>query len=197
MTECGPLISYEKWTKFVPGSSGKVVDTLNIKIDSTDPENIIGEILVKGDNVMTGYYKNEKATNDVLETDGWLHTGDLGIIDKGGNVHIKGRSKSMILGPNGKNIYPEEIEAILNNRHAVGESLIVHRSDKLIALIYPDIEFVEQEKIGNDELMKIYEHHKKALNHKLPGYMNVASVEIQNEEFIKTPKKNIKRYLYK
>ena len=197
MTECGPLISYEKWTKFVPGSSGKVVDTLDIKIDSEDQANVIGEIMVKGDNVMNGYYKNEKATNDVLESDGWLHTGDLGIIDKEGYVHIRGRSKSMILGPNGKNIYPEEIEAVLNNRYAVGESLIVHRNDKLVALIFPDQELVEKEKLSNDDLLKIYEHHKKTMNHKLPGHMTVATVEIQNEEFIKTPKKNIKRYLYK
>ncbi|MDF1549869.1 MAG: AMP-binding protein [Bacteroidales bacterium] len=196
MTECGPLISYEKWTKFVLGSSGKVVDTLEIKIDSTDPENIPGEIMVRGENVMLGYYKNEKATKEILEEDGWLHTGDLGLIDKEGNIHIKGRSKSMILGANGKNIYPEEIEAIFDNRFAVGESLIVHRNDKLVALIYPDFETVEKENITPEELLKLYEHHKKAINQKLPGYMNVAMVEIQHEEFIKTPKKNIKRFLY-
>ena len=196
MTECGPLISYVPWTKFVTGSAGKVVDTLNIRIDSIDPENIIGEIMVKGENVMAGYYKNDKATKDILGEDGWLHTGDLGIIDREGNIHIKGRSKSMILGANGKNIYPEEIEAVFDNRFAIGESLIVHRNDKLVALIYPDFEVVEKEKISPEELLKIYEHHKKAINHKLPAYMNVATIVLQNEEFIKTPKKNIKRYLY-
>ncbi len=196
MTECGPLISYEKCTKFVSGSSGKVVDTLEIKIDSEDPENITGEIMVRGDNVMIGYYKNEKATREIITEDGWLHTGDIGIIDKEGNIHIKGRSKSMILGSNGKNIYPEEIESIFDNRYAVGESLIVHRDNKLVALIYPDFETVEKENILPDDLIKIYDHHKKAINHKLPGYMNISVVELQKEEFAKTPKKSIKRYLY-
>jgi len=196
MTECGPLISYEKHSKFVSGSSGKVVDTLEIKIDSEDQENIIGEIMVRGENVMVGYYKNEKATKEILTEDGWLHTGDIGIIDKEGNVHIKGRSKTMILGSNGKNIYPEEIESIFDNRFAVGESLIVHRDNKLVALIYPDFETVEKQNILPEELLKIYEHHKKSINQKLPGYMNVSSIELQNEEFIKTPKKSIKRYLY-
>jgi len=196
MTECGPLISYEKWTKFVSGSAGKVVDTLEIKIDSPDPENITGEIMVKGENVMVGYYKNEKATREIITEDGWLHTGDIGVIDKEGNIHIKGRSKSMILGSNGKNIYPEEIESIFDNRFAVGESLIVHRDNKLVALIYPDFETVEKANILPDELIKIFEHHKKAINQKLPSYMNISSVELQSEEFIKTPKKSIKRYLY-
>jgi long-chain acyl-CoA synthetase len=196
MTECGPLISYETWKNFVPGSSGKPVDTLEVKIDSEDPLNINGEIMVRGDNVMLGYYKNEKATKEIIDKDGWLHTGDIGLMDKYGNIHIKGRSKSMILGANGKNIYPEEIEAIFDNRFGVGESLIVHRDDKLVALIYPDFELVEKENITKDELIKLYENHKKAINQKLPGYMNVATVELQNEEFVKTPKKNIKRYLY-
>jgi len=196
MTECGPLISYEKCTKFISGTSGKVVDTLEIKIDSEDPENVIGEIMVRGENVMLGYYKNEKATREILTDDGWLHTGDIGIIDKEGNIHIKGRSKSMILGANGKNIYPEEIESIFDNRYAVGESLIVHRDNKLVALIYPDFETVEKENILPDELIKIYDHHKKVINHKLPGYMNISAVELQNEEFLKTPKKSIKRFLY-
>ncbi|MFN8255217.1 MAG: AMP-binding protein [Bacteroidales bacterium] len=196
MTECGPLISYENWKKFVSGSSGKAVDTLEIKIDSPDPENITGEIMVRGENVMLGYYKNEKATKDILTEDGWLHTGDIGVIDKEGNIHIKGRSKSMILGSNGKNIYPEEIESIFDNRFAVGESLIVHRDNKLVALIYPDFETVERENIVPDDLIKIYENHKKDINNILPGYMKVSNVELQKEEFVKTPKKSIKRYLY-
>jgi long-chain acyl-CoA synthetase len=196
MTECGPLISYEKHSKFVLGSSGKVVDTLEIKIDSSDPRNISGEIMVRGDNVMVGYYKNEKATKEILSEDGWMRTGDIGIIDKDGNIHIKGRSKTMILGSNGKNIYPEEIESILDNRFAVGESLVVHRDNKLVALIYPDIETVEKENILPDDLIKIFEQHKDTINEKLPGYMNVSSVELRKEEFIKTPKKSIKRFLY-
>jgi long-chain acyl-CoA synthetase len=196
MTECGPLISYEKWTKFVSGSSGKVVDTLEIKIDSEDPINLTGEILVRGENVLLGYYKNEELTKKIIDEDGWLHTGDIGLIDKEGNIHIKGRSKSMILGANGKNIYPEEIEAIFDNRFAVGESLIVHRNNKLVALIYPDFETVEKQNISPEDLRNLFEEHKKAVNMRLPGYMNVSSVELQNEEFVKTPKKSIKRYLY-
>lgn len=196
MTECGPLISYEKWTKFVSGSSGKVVDTLEIKIDSEDPINLTGEILVRGENVLMGYYKNEELTKKIIDEDGWLHTGDIGLIDKEGNIHIKGRSKSMILGANGKNIYPEEIEAIFDNRFAVGESLIVHRNNKLVALIYPDFETVEKQNISPEDLRNLFEEHKKAVNMRLPGYMNVSSVELQNEEFVKTPKKSIKRYLY-
>lgn len=196
MTECGPLISYINYKKFVKGSAGKVIETLQVKIDSEDPENIPGEILVKGENVMTGYYKNEKATREVLSRDGWLSTGDIGIMDKKGNIHIKGRSKSMILGSNGKNIYPEEIEAFFDNKYAVGESLVVHRNEKLVALIYPDFEVVEQRKINQDDLLKMYEHHKTTINQKLPGYMNVTTVELQHDEFVKTPKKSIKRYLY-
>jgi long-chain acyl-CoA synthetase len=196
MTECGPLISYINYKKFVKGSAGKVIETLQVRIDSEDPENIPGEILVKGENVMIGYYKNEKATRDVLSEDSWLSTGDIGIMDKKGYIHIKGRSKSMILGSNGKNIYPEEIEAYFDNKYAVGESLVVHRNEKLVALIYPDFEVVEQRKITPDDLLRMYEHHKITINQKLPGYMNVTAVELQNDEFVKTPKKSIKRYLY-
>jgi long-chain acyl-CoA synthetase len=196
MTECGPLISYEKWTNFVLGSSGKVVDTLEIKIDSEDPINLTGEIMVKGENLLMGYYKNEELTRKMIDSEGWLHTGDIGLIDKMGNIHIKGRSKSMILGSNGKNIYPEEIEAIFDNRFAVGESLIVHRNNKLVALIYPDFEIVEKQNISPEELINLYENHKNDVNMRLPSYMNVSMVELQNEEFVKTPKKSIKRYLY-
>jgi long-chain acyl-CoA synthetase len=196
MTECGPLISYANCKNFISGSSGKVVDTLEIKIDSEDPENIIGEIMVRGDNVMLGYYKNEELSNKIINKDGWLHTGDIGVIDKKGNIHIKGRSKSMILGANGKNIYPEEIEAIFDNRYAVAESLIVHRNNKLIALIYPDFETVRKQNISPKQLQDLFESHKNEVNMRLPSYMNVSKVELQNNEFIKTPKKSIKRYLY-
>lgn len=196
MTECGPLISYEGWEKFVLGSSGKVVDTLEIKIDSEDQEKITGEIMVRGDNVMLGYYKNEEATKAIIDKEGWLHTGDLGVIDKEGNIHIKGRSKTMILGANGKNIYPEEIEAIYNNREGIAETLIIQRDQNLLALLYPDYEYISKEKLGHDEQLELFEHHQKTINHQLPGYMNVKKFEIHEQEFVKTPKKSIKRYLY-
>ena len=197
MTECGPLISYNSWRDLPAGSSGKMVDTLEIKIEKESPEDLTGEICVRGENVMDGYYKNEKDTRKVLDDDGWLHTGDLGYVDEHGFVYIKGRIKSMILGANGKNIYPEEIESLFNNRHAVAESLLVHRGEKLVALIYPDADVVKNENISDDELLNIFNHHLKAINHKLPKYMNVSSTEIHPEEFVKTPKRSIKRYIYK
>lgn len=197
MTECGPLISYYGWKGLPAGSSGRLVDTLEIKIEKGNPSQRTGEICVKGENVMVGYYKNEVDTKKVIDEDGWLHTGDLGYVDENGFVFIKGRSKSMILGSNGKNIYPEEIEAILNNRFAIAESVIVHRNDKIVALVYPDPETVKRRKLNEPDLLKLLEHHRKAINHKLPKYMNIAAIEIHPEEFVKTPKKSIKRYLYK
>ncbi|RLC24158.1 MAG: long-chain fatty acid--CoA ligase [Deltaproteobacteria bacterium] len=196
MTECGPLISYNSWRDLPAGSSGKMVDTLEVKIDKESPEKLAGEICVRGENVMDGYYKSEEDTRKVIDEDGWLHTGDLGYVDEKGFIYIKGRSKSMILGANGKNIYPEEIESILNNRHAVAESVVVHRNDKLVAMVFPDADVVKKEDISNSELLKIFEHHRKALNHKLPKYMNVSTIELHPEEFVKTPKRSIKRYLY-
>jgi long-chain acyl-CoA synthetase len=196
MTECGPLISYISSEKIKLGSSGKAVDTLEVRIDSPDPQTTVGEIILKGENVMLGYYKNEEATQQIIDADGWLHTGDLGIIDKDGNIFIKGRSKSLILGANGKNIYPEELEAQLDNKYAVGESLIVHRGDKLVALIYPDMDMVAKHKISEKELEKIYKHHLKEVNNSVPAYMNISKFVVHNEEFVKTPKRSIKRYLY-
>lgn len=196
MTECGPLISYVNWRENPPGASGRIVDTLEIKIDSPDPNNIPGEIMVKGENVMIGYYKNEEATKEVLDSDGWLHTGDLGLIDKKGNIYIKGRIKSMLLGPSGKNIYPEEIESILNNKFGVGETVIVQRNDKLVARIFPDQEYIQRYHVSNDALQKLFDGYKKEINELLPAYMNIAQVEIQKEEFVKTPKRSIKRFLY-
>ncbi len=197
MTECGPLISYVKWSEFLKDSSGRVVDTLEMKINSIRPERIAGEILVKGENVMYGYYKNQEATDHILDERGWLHTGDLGLLDKNNNVFIKGRNKSMILGPNGKNIYPEEIESLFNNKYAVAESLVVERKGKLIAIIYPDQEVLEKENISKEDIPMIMDQHLKAVNQKLPGYINVSSLEILDKEFIKTPKRSIKRFLYK
>lgn len=196
MTECGPLISYVSWRDTQIGSSGKIVDTLELKIDSTDPKNIVGEIMVKGDNVMQGYYKNKELTAEIIDANGWLHTGDLGLIDNEGLIYLKGRSKSMILGPNGKNIYPDEIENRFNNRHGVGESLIVNRGDKLVALIYPDPDMVAKEKLTREDIEKLFEHHRKAVNHQVPHYISIAQVEIQEKEFAKTPKRSIKRFLY-
>ncbi len=196
MTECGPLISYAAWYKIKAGSSGISVDTLEMKIDSMKPSRVAGEILVRGENVMRGYYKNEELTKEIIDEEGWLHTGDLGLMDEEGYLFIKGRSKSMILGPNGKNIYPDEIESLLNNQFAVSESLVVQRNGKLVALIYPDPETVEKHGITPDMLYLLFKRHLKVINHKLPKYMKVSSAEIQESEFAKTPKRSIKRYLY-
>lgn len=196
MTECGPLISYHGWRGLPAGSSGKMVDTLEVKIEKESLDDTIGEIYVRGDNVMMGYYKNAEDTRKVLDDEGWLKTGDLGFRDRDGFMYIKGRSKSMILGANGKNIYPEEIESMLNNQYLVAESMVVHRNDKLVAMVFPDAEIVKKDKIGKEDLEKILRHHQKVLNHKLPGYMNISSIEEHPEEFAKTPKKSIKRYLY-
>ncbi|MBP6871272.1 MAG: AMP-binding protein [Bacteroidales bacterium] len=196
MTECGPLISYVGWKDSRPGSAGKAVDTLEVKIDSPDPANKSGEIIVRGDNVMLGYYKNDEATQEVLGADGWLYTGDLGRMDKDGHIYIRGRIKSVLIGSSGKNIYPEEIEAQFNNKPFIAESLVVQRGEKLIVLISPDFE--EMEKAGQKEenLAEIYNHYLKTVNHHLPGFMQVSKYEIHPKEFQKTPKRSIKRFLY-
>jgi long-chain acyl-CoA synthetase len=196
MTECGPLISYASWKTTKLGASGRVVDELELKIDSNHPQKIEGEILVKGNHVMLGYYKNEEATSAVLEKDGWLHTGDLGVIDSKGNIHIKGRSKSMILGPSGKNIYPDEIESILNNRFLVMESLIIERDNQLIALIFPDSDAMGKAGVTRENLPDIFQGYIHDLKHRLPKYIHVTGFEIVESEFEKTPKRSIKRFLY-
>jgi long-chain acyl-CoA synthetase len=196
MTECGPLISYASWDSTVLGASGRSVDSLTVRIDSEDPEKTEGEICIKGENVMLGYYKNEKATKEAIDSDGWLHTGDLGIIDKKGNIHIKGRSKSMILGASGQNIFPEEIESILNNMNGVLESLVIEEDGKLVALIFPDQEVINKDGLEDQKLDEIMKRNIKELNHSVPTYMQVTKYKIQDEEFIKTPKRNIKRFLY-
>jgi long-chain acyl-CoA synthetase len=156
----------------------------------------VGEIIIRGDNVMLGYYKNEKATNEILDANGWLHSGDLGIIDREGNIFIKGRSKSLILGANGKNIYPEELEAYFDNKFAVGESLVVLRDEKLVVLIYPEPDVVTSQKMTSEDLQNLYRQHLKEINALLPSYMNISKFEIHPEEFVKTPKRSIKRFLY-
>jgi long-chain acyl-CoA synthetase len=196
MTECGPLISYASWDTTKLGASGRSVDTLEVTIDSPDPENIVGEIILRGENVMTGYYKNEKATREIIDEKGWMHTGDLGIIDKEGNVFIKGRSKTMILGPSGKNIYPEEVEAVINNKNYIAESLVISVDNKLIALIYPDFEMMKRDNITEEQLGSILEATRKEVNDRLPDFMAVSKFRIHPEEFAKTPKRSIKRFLY-
>jgi long-chain acyl-CoA synthetase len=196
MTECGPLISYASWKTTHVGASGRAVDELEVRIDSPDPHHQSGEILMRGNHVMLGYYKNEEATKAVIDEAGWLHSGDLGIIDRKGNIYIKGRSKSMILGPSGKNIYPEEIESMLNNRFMVMESLVIEREEKLIALICPDFDAMEKAGHQKGDLEGIFKGYIHDLNHHLPKYIRVADFEIVKSEFEKTPKKSIKRFLY-
>ena len=196
MTECGPIISYEDWKNFRQGSCGKAAPRMEIKIDSPDPENIVGEILCKGENVMLGYYKNSEATAEVLEADGWLHTGDLGVMDREGNLFIKGRSKNMLLGASGQNIYPEEIEEQLNNMPYVSESIVIQKEEKLVALIYPDFEEAFRNNLSSKDVERIMDENRVELNKQIPAYSQIASVRIYHEEFEKTPKKSIKRYLY-
>ena len=197
MTECAPLICYEDWKKFKPGSCGKAVANMEVKVLSADPANIPGEIICRGDNVMLGYYKNEEATQEVLDADGWMHTGDLGVIDEEGNVTIKGRSKNMLLGPSGQNIYPEEIEDKLNNMPYVNESIVIQALDgKLAALIYPDFELAFANGMTEKQVEEQMEANRVAVNQQIAAYEQIARVKIYHEEFEKTPKKSIKRFLY-
>ena len=197
MTECGPLVAYAGWRFHRNGASGKAVDTLEMKIDSFDPYHEVGEILVKGDNVLLEYYKNPEATHASLTPDGWLRTGDLGVFDKDHFIYIKGRSKNMILGPSGQNIYPEEIESKLNTMLYVNESVVAERSGKIVAMVYPDQEIIKSGQITRDDLEEQMEKNRVSLNNRLPKYMQVTAVELVAQEFEKTPKKSIKRYLYK
>ena len=197
MTECGPLISYEDWKEFKAGSCGKPVDRMEVKILSRDPQNIPGEIVCRGDNVMLGYYKNEEATREVIDEEGWLHTGDLGVMDAEGNITIRGRSKNMLLGPSGQNIYPEEIEDKLNNMPYVNESIVIQALDgKLAALIYPDFELAFANGMTEKQVEEQMEANRVELNKQIAAYEQVARVKIYHEEFEKTPKKSIKRFLY-
>jgi long-chain acyl-CoA synthetase len=196
MTECGPLISYASWDTTKLGASGRPVDTLEVTIDSPDPINEIGEIILRGENVMQGYYKNEKATREMIDEEGWMHTGDLGVIDKDGNIFIKGRSKSMLLGSSGKNIFPEEIEAVINNQNYIAESVVISEGDKLIGLIYPDYEMMKKDSISEEQLQKILDETRRVVNERVPDYMAVHKFRVHPEEFAKTPKRSIKRFLY-
>lgn len=194
MTECAPLISYSNWKEFVPKSAGKVLDIMQVKI--LDPENGIGEICVKGENVMSGYYKNPEATATMIDKDGWLHTGDLGTVDSKGNIFIRGRNKTMILGASGQNVFPEEIESRLNNLPYVMESLVIDNAGKLVALVYPDYDAVDAEKLDHAMLEEVMEENRKTLNSMVASYETITKIHLYPNEFEKTPKKSIKRYLY-
>lgn len=196
MTECAPLISYAHYKEFVPKSAGKLLDIMEAKLDNPDPETGVGEICVRGENVMAGYYKNPEATAQIIDRDGWLHTGDLGFIDADGNVFIRGRNKTMILGASGQNIYPEEIEAKLNNMPYVMESLVVENNGKLVALVCPDYDAVDSEGVEHDRLEDLMEENRKTLNAMVASYESISKIKLYPHEFEKTPKKSIKRYLY-
>lgn len=195
MTECAPLIAYSPWYENKEQSCGRIVDRMTAEIDSTDPCNVAGELRVKGDNVMLGYYKNPEATAATIK-DGWLYTGDLCTLDSDGFLFIRGRSKNMILGPSGQNIYPEEIEQRINNLPYVCESLVVEENQRLVALIYPDIEIGATQGLSFDDLTKIMRENIETLNKDLPGYSRIADLKVLHEEFEKTPKRSIKRFLY-
>lgn len=196
MTECGPLVTYEYWETYKPGSCGRLVDRMEMYIDSSDKEKEAGEIIIKGDNIMLGYYKNEEATRQVLNSEGWLRTGDLGVMDSDGFLYIKGRSKTMILGASGQNIYPEEIEDLYNNSPYVAEALIIEENRRLIALIFPDKEYLEKQGVKESDYSAVFVAEKKAINKRLPGYSQIANFRLQDKEFEKTPKRSIKRFLY-
>lgn len=195
-TECAPIICYEDWQKLVPGSCGKAAYRMEVKVLSDDPENVPGEIICRGPNVMLGYYKNEKLTAETIDSDGWMHTGDLGIIDKDGNVFIKGRCKNLILGPSGQNIYPEEIEERFNNMPCVCESVVISENQKLIVLVYPDFDEAHNMGLTDEQVAETMEQNRVELNKNLPVYEQISQVRIYNEEFEKTPKRSIKRFLY-
>ncbi|WP_029905986.1 AMP-binding protein [Prevotella sp. 10(H)] len=197
MTECAPLVSYDHNYDFIPTSCGKILDNImEVRIDSDDPYNTVGEIQVRGENVMMGYYKNEEATKNAFTADGWLRTGDLGTIDENNRIFIRGRSKTMLLGPNGQNIFPEEIEAKMNNMPFVLESLAVERNGKLVALVHPDYETMDAAHVEQEMLPAIMEENRRNLNKQLANYENISAIQIYPSEFEKTPKKSIKRYLY-
>lgn len=195
-TECAPIICYEDFHDFKPGSCGKAVVHMEVKIDSPDPEHEPGEILARGLNVMLGYYKNEEATRQTLDSDGWYHTGDLGTMDSEGNVFIKGRSKNMLLSSNGQNIYPEEIEDKLNSMPMVVESIVVQRDSKLVGLVHPDYDEARNMGFSESDLQRIMEQNRTELNQVLPAYSKLTAIELHEEEFEKTPKKSIKRFMY-
>lgn len=194
MTECGPLVCYERWNKYAFKSCGKIIDRMELRIDSENPRKVEGEILLKGDGVMRGYYKNIQATDNAFTDDGWMRTGDIGIVDRKGNLYLRGRSKNMILGASGQNIYPEEIEDKLNSLDGVAESVVIERNGKLIGLVFPEMQQIED---NIEKITQLMQDNLQKLNKLLPGYSKVSDIEIMDKEFEKTPKKSIKRFLYK
>ena len=196
-TETAPLISFSNRDQYLPGSCGTVVDHMEVKIASNDPENVPGEIMARGLNTMLGYYKNEVATREVLDEEGWYHTGDLGTMSADGHLYIRGRIKNMLLGSNGQNVYPEEIEDKLNSLAMVNESLIVQKGEQLIGLVYPDVDEAQQMGFNDEDLNNIMEQNRLQLNAMLPPFCKISEIRLHPEEFVKTPKKSIKRYLYK
>lgn len=195
MTECGPLIGYEDWYNFAMRSCGKPVDGMKVRIDSNDPQNEVGEIQVRGDNVMTGYYKNEEATKAAFTADGWMRTGDLGMLDKDGNIYIKGRSKNMILTANGQNIYPEEVEELLNAMPHVKESIVIERNKHIVAIVSAEVDAANP--LSREQLDEAMKSNLAALNRELPSYCQITGIEILDGDFERTPKNSVKRYLYK
>jgi len=196
-TECAPLITYSDYHDFVSGSCGTAVDCMEVKILSNDPHNIPGEIVTKGVNVMLGYYKNEEATHQAIDEEGWYHTGDLGTLSQDGHLFIRGRLKNMLLGANGQNVYPEEIEDKLGSLTMVSECIIVQRGEHLVGLVFPDMDEAKEMGFGAEDLENVMEQNRQQLNEILPPYSRLQAIEIREEEFEKTPKKSIKRYLYK
>lgn len=196
-TECAPLISFSDYHDFVPASCGTPVSNMEVKILSPDPEKVEGEIVCRGTHVMLGYYRNEEATRQAIDEEGWYHTGDLATMASDGHIFIRGRLKNMLLGANGQNVYPEEIEDKLNSMALVSESIIVQRGDKLVALVHPDMDEAKSMGLSQEDLQGVMEEHRQELNEQLPAYSRLQAFEIQEEEFMKTPKKSIKRYLYK
>ena len=196
-TETAPLISFSNRDQYLPSSCGTVVDHMEVKIASNDPENVPGEIMARGLNTMLGYYKNEVATREVLDEEGWYHTGDLGTMSADGHLYIRGRIKNMLLGSNGQNVYPEEIEDKLNSLAMVNESLIVQKGEQLIGLVYPDVDEAQQMGFNDEDLNNIMEQNRLQLNAMLPPFCKISEIRLHPEEFVKTPKKSIKRYLYK
>lgn len=196
MTECAPIITYDDWNVEKLYSCGKAAPNLEIRIDSSDPANVPGEILVRGANVFLGYFKNDDATGSVFTDDGWFKTGDMGVIDEDGCLFIKGRTKCMILGPSGQNIYPEEVETVINSQPYVVDSLVVEDNGGLTALIYPDFAQGAKDGMNQDVFIKFMEDTLPELNKELPNYAKLKKIEIMSEDFERTPKKSIKRYLY-
>ena len=195
-TECGPMVTYSDYKDFVPGSCGTPVLNMEVKIVSPDPANVPGEVITRGENVMLGYYKNEEATKEVLDKDGWYHTGDLGTMSADGHLFLRGRIKNMLLGSNGQNVYPEEIEDKLNSMSMVSDCIIVQRGDKIVGLVYPDFDEAKEMGFSQSDLQEIMEQNRLELNNMLPSFCHLSAIELRDEEFAKTPKKSIKRYLY-